>query len=281
MAVRAPRTPEKTHVAGIPVTTWTGTGPNVLALAGLSGSGISWAYLAEALPEARVVAPDLRGRGAATGMAGPTGLLAHAQDCARLLDELGLEDVVVIGHSMGAYLAPVVAQHAPSRVRKLVLVDGGIPPRLPFFMRPALTRIAFKKQLGSLDRDWPSVEALAKRSKVDRMVATRPELTPLVHRILAEQASPTLRPLVDIDRCADDAADTFFGPSVVPALDALTVPADVFLAENRKWEGQGPFITDEAVAPWRTRQPLLRVHRLKGNHMTVLFAPEVLAAVTE
>jgi pimeloyl-ACP methyl ester carboxylesterase len=274
------RTPEKRQVAGLPVTVWPGSGPSVLALAGLGGNGTSWAYLAEALPDAHVVAPDLRGRGDACGMSGPSGLLAHAQDCARLLAELDLADVVVIGHSMGAYLAPVVAQEGAGRIRKLVLVDGGIPPKLPFFMRPVLTKMAFKKEMGSVDRAWESVEALAKKAKIDRMVASRPDLKPLVYRILEDQAGPDLRPRADIERCADDAADTFFGSSVVPALEALTVPADVFLAENKKWDGQGPFISDKAVAPWRTRQPLLRVHRLTGNHMTVLFAPEVLAAVS-
>jgi pimeloyl-ACP methyl ester carboxylesterase len=274
------RTPEKRQVAGLPVTVWPGGGPVVLALAGLGGTGISWAYLAEALPGAHVVAPDLRGRGDACGMSGPSGLRAHAQDCARVLEELDLGDVVVIGHSMGAYLAPLVAQEAAGRIRMLVLIDGGIPPKLPFFMRPALTKMAFKKEMGSVDRAWESVEALAAKGKIDRMVASRPDLKPLVYRILQDQAGPDLRPRADIDRCADDAADTFFGSSVVTALEALTVPADVLLAENKKWEGQGPFISEKAVAPWRTRQPLLRVNRLKGNHMTVLFAPEVLAAVS-
>jgi len=196
-----------------------------------------------------------------------------------VLEELDLTDVVVIGHSMGAYLAPVVAQHAPGRIRKLVLVDGGIRPKLPFFMRPALAKLAFKREMGALDRDWPSIEALAKASKFDRMVASRPDLKPLAYRIIEAQATPTLRPRADVGRCAEDAADTFFGAAVEPALDALTVPADVFLAENKKWEGQGPFISDRAVAPWRSRQPLLRMQRLTGNHVTVLFAPEVIAAV--
>jgi len=133
--------------------------------------------------------------------------------------------------------------------------------------------------MGSIDRDWPSIDAVMKKSRVGKMLVSRPDLRPAFERIVVESSTPTLRPRVDVARCADDAADTFFGPSVEPALDALKVPADVFLAENKKWEGQGPFITDKAVTPWRTRQPLLHVQRLKGNHMTVLFAPEVAASV--
>ncbi len=273
------RTVDKRQVAGLPVTIWPGSGTTVLALAGLGGSASSWAPIAEALPEAHVVSPDLRGRGDAQGLTGPTGLSAHARDCARILEELDLTDVVVVGHSMGAYLAPVVAQQAAGRIRKLVLVDGGIPPALPFFMGPRMTRMAFTKQMRAIDHDWPSIEALMKRSKLDKMVASRPDLLPVIRRVIREQSTSALRPRADIARCAEDAADTFYGPSVVPALEALTVPADVFLAENKKWEGQGPFISDKAVKPWRTKQPLLRIHRVTGNHMTVLFAPEVAAAI--
>ena len=89
----------------------------------------------------------------------------------------------------------------------------------------------------------------------------------------------TLRPRVDIDYAVADAVDVFFGPDVEPALDALRVPTAIFLAENQKWEGHKPFISNRAVAPWRTRQPRLAVRRLPGNHVTVLFAPEVREAI--
>lgn len=273
------RTPEKQQVAGLPVTVWPGKGPVVLAIAGLGGSAIGWAPVAEALGDAHVVSPDLRGRGDAQGMPGPTGLVAHAEDCARVLAELDLSDVVVLGHSMGAYLAPVVAQHTPQRVRKLVLVDGGIPAALPFFMRPALTRFAFKKEMGKLDRDWPDVETLMRTSRLGKMVANRPELRPVIERVLVESSTAQLRPRADVDRCAEDAVDCFFGDAVETALEQLQVPADVLLATSKKYDGQRPFISDKAVARWVPRQPLLKVQRVTGNHVTVLFSPEVAAAV--
>jgi pimeloyl-ACP methyl ester carboxylesterase len=273
------RSLEKRQVAGLPVTVWEGSGPTVLALAGLGGSAITWGPVVDRLEDAHVVSPDLRGRGDAQGLDGPTGLLAHARDCAAVLEELDLRDVVVLGHSMGAYLAPVVAQQAPDRVRKLVLVDGGIPPQLPFFMRPSTVRFAFRTEMGKVDRDWPSVEVLMRKSRMGKMLVNRPELVPVLERILVESSTPSLRPRADVARCAEDAVDTFFGPSVVPALEQLTVPADVLLATSKKYDGQKPFISDKAVAPWRERQPLLRVRRLHGNHVTVLFAPEVAEAV--
>ena len=45
----------------------------------------------------------------------------------RVLDHLGLEDAVLLGHSMGAFVAMKTALEFPDRVRALVLLDGGWP----------------------------------------------------------------------------------------------------------------------------------------------------------
>lgn len=277
------RTPLKHVVAGLTVTEWPGSGPTVFGLPGLGSSGSSWTPLAEDLPDARVLSVDLRGRGDSQGLAGPTGMRAHAQDVARVLAELDLTDVVLVGHSMGAFLAPLVAQEAPDRVRRLVCVDGGVRPKFPFFMNARLVRLAFARQLRSMDKEWPSIEAVCAKGRVGRMVASRPDLLPRIVRMLTDEmaVSPTgtLRPRLDTARAADDAADCFFGPDVPKALEALKVPALLLLAENKQWDGQKPFIADSQVAPWLAKNPLITMKRLPGNHVTVVFAPEVLEAV--
>lgn len=272
----------KQRVGGLSVTEWAGPGQTVFGLPGLGSSASVWAHLAESLPDARVLAADLRGRGDSQGLAGPAGLRAHAKDVARILDELDMRDVVVVGHSMGAYLAPLVAQESPQRVARLVMVDGGIRPKFPFFMGPAMTRTIFKREMSKMDRDWPSIEAMAKAGKFDKMLASRPDLKPIVLKMLSDEIGGrpgAYRPRADVARCAEDAADTFWGDDVTGALEALKVPAHMLLAENLKWEGQKPFIRDDVVAPWTAKLPNLTVTRLTGNHVTVLFAPEVLEAV--
>jgi pimeloyl-ACP methyl ester carboxylesterase len=269
-------------VAGFTVTEWPGNGPAAFCLSGLGSFAPTWGPFATSLPDAHLFGIDLRGRGDGQGMAGPTGLRQHAMDVAAVLAELDLTDLVLIGHSMGAYLAPVVAQEAKGRIRKLVLVDGGIRPRFPFFMGPALTRLMFARQLKGADRSFPTVQALADKARIGAMLKDRPDLLPSLMQILEAEAGGTAggyRPRLDVGRAVADAVDTFFGPDIEPALAALTVPAQVFLAENAKKAGQKPFISDKAVAPAVARQPLLDVHRLPGNHVTVLFAPEVAAAV--
>ncbi|WP_067606017.1 alpha/beta fold hydrolase [Nocardiopsis listeri] len=76
----------------------------------------------------RVIGPDLRGHGGSdkptdSGLYLPEHFVA---DLLRLLDELGLPSVDVVGYSMGSRLAWALALTAPERVRRVVL--GGFGP---------------------------------------------------------------------------------------------------------------------------------------------------------
>lgn len=50
---------------------------------------------------------------------------SHARDLALLLDELGVQQVDVVGHSWGGVIVSQLARDYPQRVRRLVIVDGG------------------------------------------------------------------------------------------------------------------------------------------------------------
>jgi proline iminopeptidase len=54
---------------------------------------------------------------------GPFTVAQHVADALSVLDSLGLDDAVVLGHSWGGFLAAVLAMEHPDRVRGLVLVD--------------------------------------------------------------------------------------------------------------------------------------------------------------
>ncbi|MGW6392471.1 alpha/beta fold hydrolase [Streptomyces sp. NPDC055103] len=76
----------------------------------------------------RVIAPDLRGYGitppGATGeIAGVTDLGDFAEDLVVLLDDLGIEEAVVAGLSMGGQIAMELHRRHPEHVRGLVLAD--------------------------------------------------------------------------------------------------------------------------------------------------------------
>jgi len=111
---------------------WSGDGPVVLAAHGITSNHRSWSVVAEALgSDVTLVAPDLRGRGRSNGLPAPYTIAQHADDCAAVLVHLGADPVVVTGHSMGGFVATMLATRHPDRVQAAVLVDGGPPLAVP------------------------------------------------------------------------------------------------------------------------------------------------------
>ncbi|HLS48561.1 MAG TPA: alpha/beta fold hydrolase, partial [Actinomycetaceae bacterium] len=102
--------------------------PPVLAIHGINDTHMAWGAVAQQLDGARLIAPDLRGRGRSTHLPGPWGLAQHADDALRVLDAFEVERAVITGHSMGGPVALLLAQRHPDRVQGLVLVDGGLKP---------------------------------------------------------------------------------------------------------------------------------------------------------
>src|SRR5215213_9322475 len=78
-------------------------------------------------PSHSLVGVDLRGRGDSDKPESGYGLETHASDVIRVLDYLGLDRAILVGHSMGAFVALEAALSFPDRVRALVLLDGGWP----------------------------------------------------------------------------------------------------------------------------------------------------------
>lgn len=117
--------------------TWGDAARTIVGIHGITASAISLQPIADRLAhDARLVAPDLRGRGRSAHLPGPYGMAAHANDIAALLDHLSVERAELIGESMGGYVAVQFALLHPDRVSRIVLVDGGLPLPIPQGMDP-------------------------------------------------------------------------------------------------------------------------------------------------
>jgi pimeloyl-ACP methyl ester carboxylesterase len=108
---------------------WGERGPVVLCSHGITGNHTQFQWFADQLAhEVRLIAPDHRGRGRSNGIQGPFGMAAHAADMAAVLDHLEIEQAdLLLGHSMGGFVAAVTAAEYPRRVRRVLMVDGGVP----------------------------------------------------------------------------------------------------------------------------------------------------------
>lgn len=105
---------------------WQGPGPNVLAVHGLTANCRSFDTIAqETAPPVNLYAVDLRGRGLSDHPETGYSLEQHSADLAAVIKHLGLKRLVVMGHSLGAYIALTLAARHPELVAGLILLDGG------------------------------------------------------------------------------------------------------------------------------------------------------------
>ena len=123
-----------------------GAEPPLVLLHGLSANAHEFGGLVRAglAPSFRIIAPDLRGRGRSAQPASGYRMADHARDVLALLDRLGLDRVVLGGHSFGAYLAIFIAAHHPERVSKVIVIDAALRlhPDVGAMLKPSLDRLS-------------------------------------------------------------------------------------------------------------------------------------------
>lgn len=106
-------------------------GPAVVLVHGFGGSTFSWRLTVPPLAAAgyRVVALDLANFGLATkGWEIDASHPAQARHVLAVMDALGIDRAVVVGHSMGASVVTHLALAAPERLRGIALVDAAVSP---------------------------------------------------------------------------------------------------------------------------------------------------------
>jgi pimeloyl-ACP methyl ester carboxylesterase len=132
----------------------------VLTIHGVTASLMTWRSVARQLATCGSVcllAPDLRGRGRSASLPGPYGIAAHVEDLIAVLDSVGAERAVLVGHSLGAYVAARLAAEHPQRVAALVLLDAGLPLPAPSD-REEMLRMTVNNAVMRLGITFPSAE---------------------------------------------------------------------------------------------------------------------------
>jgi len=258
------------------VAAWSGTGTPVLAVHGITSSSRTWPFVADAL-DRPVFAPDLRGRGRSNGLPGPAGIARHAEDCAAVVEATGGVPLIVVGHSMGGFVATVLAARRPDLVRGLVLVDGGLPfpaadeeatlaglQPIKERLRATYTREGYRDWFRghpAFARDWTS------------------EAEEYADYDLPEAPG---RPSADPEVVESDQIDMVHGTAFAEALEK-PMPPRVFLHASRGFTDDPPGLyPQQTVDEYAARWPDLDVRHVPDvNHYTIVLSRRGAAAIAQ
>lgn len=246
----------------------------VVAVHGITSNAWAWDPVAHHLAGgAHLVAVDLRGRGRSHEAGGPFGIRRHADDVAAVIEQLDPGGpVVVAGHSMGAFVALMVATRHPALVADLVLVDGGAPIEieadadvdevLETTLGPALER---------LDKIWVD------RSSYLAMWSAHPAFSAgigvdLERDLLADlvEVDGGFRTAVDVAAVRQDGRELLADTEVRSLLDSIGPPVTILRAPDGLLGSPPPLIGDDVVM----QHPRHRWIDVDGtNHYTLLLGP--------
>ena len=145
-----------------------GKGPAVILIHGFGDTGDMWAKLgADLVRDHTVVVPDLRGMGLSAKPGTGYDKWTQAADMRAVLQSLGIDKAVVVGHDIGTMVAYAYAARYRDQTEKLVVMDApvpGVPPwdeivRSPLLWHfdlggPDMERLVKGRERIYLDRFW-------------------------------------------------------------------------------------------------------------------------------
>ena len=288
--------------------------PTVIGLHGVTASHLAWALVARELcGQVRLIAPDLRGRGRSAGLPGPYGMARHAADLVAVADALKLPPALLLGHSMGGFVAAVAAHLYPDRFGDVLLVDGGLPLAVPeevsaqdlleATLGPAMRRLSmtFPDRAAYLEF-WKAHPAFATSQSTDghstdgqRTDGQRGDEL----RSLAEYASydltgtePELRASASLEAVIQDSADLYGGTAARAALAELKLgrPAQGKTAQGKTvslltaprglFNEQPGIYSPGEIGRWRAELPAVTIREVPDvNHYTIVMGSAGAGAV--
>ncbi len=246
----------------------------ILLLHGITASHKSWLPVADRLAfPGLVLAPDLRGRGGSAKLPGPFGLAAHVRDLIATLDHFGVERPLVVGHSLGAYLALEFAATAPDRAAALVLVDGGLALPMPPGLDPQVVLAAvLGPALARLERTFESREAYREFWRVHPSFQDPGAWSEYVEDYVdydLEGTPPALRSKVNGEAVRTDGAAPL-SSDIATLIDRVDKPMILLTAPRGLLNQPEPLLPTALVEATRARLPRLEWKEIPDtNHYTI------------
>jgi pimeloyl-ACP methyl ester carboxylesterase len=203
---------------------------------------------------ARTIVPDLRGFGDSDPGDGPFSIADLADDVAALLDQLQIDRAVLVGLSMGGYVALAFAARHARRLRGLVLADtraGADSPEARAGRESALRVLGEQGATGLLEAQLPKLLAPGASDEVHARARAlgEPRAATLATAIAALRDRPDRRAELPAIPCPTlvlvGTEDAITPPSEAAVL-ATTIPRAVLV----ELPGAGHLSSLEAPAPF-------------------------------
>jgi lipase len=282
------------------------TAPVIVALHGMTGSHLTWQFLATAMPEARIIAPDLRGRGRSAELPAPYGIGQHVADLEAVMRALRLSPSehgpapTLIGHSMGAFVSVAAISALPGVFGRAILADGGVPVTVPLNIDDddlveAVLGVAVARRT---ELTFTSHAIYRKFWRLHPGFASgwSDELAAVADYDLAEvvtdNGSVHYRPVSSHDAIEADARELYGSHAIRGTLCSLTqgslrdessVPAITVLTAPRGLLNESPGVYSEReIAGWKAELPFLTFVEVPNvNHYTLALSARGATAIAK
>jgi lipase len=220
-----------------------------------------------------VFALDLRGRGDSEKPAGPYGMVQHARDAAAAMRAMGLERSVVVGHSMGGFVAAALAAQEPDLVAGVVFIDGGYAPAIAAAGPQQALDAALQLRITQLRQTHPSREAYRLFWRGQPHFPAE-DWGPWVEAFLDYEVggdAPELRPKASEDGVKADLMEGLQREAMIARLKAIRVPILMVRAPAGFVPGTPPLYPDAMMEQMRTCVQAMEEELIPGTtHYTIL-----------
>ncbi len=255
----------------IQVAVWEGRGKEIFCVHGLTANCRCWDGIASALaPQYRVRALDLRGRGFSEKPPSGYSIAQHVRDIDEILKDPGGNRVILMGHSLGAFISLAYAARHPERVEKLILIDGGAK------LSPEQTAKVFAGIKPSLDRlghVFPSFDAYLENMKKAPFLKPWSPLLETYFRHEAEIVPGGVKSRIQLPHIQEEIAN-LARFDAEPLYGQVKCPVLILRAPEGMMAGDDILLPEEVVEKMAREIPRAKRIDLPGtNHFTILFTP--------
>ena len=263
----------KVHGDGITIqlAVWEGKEARVLCVHGLTANCRCWDVIASSLaPDNTILALDLRGRGLSDKPSTGYSMRHHIQDIFYVLDDLKQEKMILMGHSLGAFISLAFAAHYPERTQKIILMDGG--GQLTQDQWDKVT-VAIKPSLDRLGQVFPSFDAYVALMKQAPFLQPWSQATESYFQYESEAVEGGVRSRINPVNIQEEIKNI---QQEVPSeyYPKVTCPVLILRATNGILSSDDLVLPESAVEKMVSEIPTSRSVNIEGtNHFSILFQP--------